>query len=136
MTMGHSELPITTALGSENRGMRNSPWGKGVGLGLGLACECWSRIGSWRCCLGGCLLSTLLEIPGVGGCSLQALGRGSLAEPRILIPDLEMAVEKPGAVVTTLSAHQRWGRDTPSIRAQGGSFGSRWRTHSACWGVD
>lgn len=53
--------------------------------------------------------------PRCGGCSLKTLGRGSLAEPRILIPSSEMAVEGPGVVVTTLSAQQRWGRGTPSM---------------------
>lgn len=51
----------------------------------------------------------------MGGYSLQALGQGNLTEPRILIPDLEMAVEKPWVVVTTLSAQQRWGRATSSV---------------------
>lgn len=55
------------------------------------------------------LLSTLLEIPGVRGCSLSALAEETLAEPRILTPGSEMAVERPGVVFTALSAHQRWG---------------------------
>lgn len=60
-------------------------------------------------------LSTLLEIPGTGGCFTQAWGWGSLAEAGILIPGLETAGERPGVVVTTLFAHHRWGRGTLSM---------------------
>lgn len=48
---------------------------------------------------------------------LLLMGLG-LRKPRRgwdLLPGLEMAETRPGVVGTTLSAHQRWGKDTPSM---------------------